>query len=345
MALARVETLEWVGMWNGEGGSEEVLSFVDPLGARVSLYFDARTHLLSRLETVRDHAVLGDTTSDTLFSDYRTVGKLRLPFVYRHRTGALLVRRLDMARIAINTELPADGFEPPREFVAVKHDPDRPEVQRISASLYLIRGPYNVMFSVFPDHVVMFETPMSESYARQCLELVRKTAPDKPIRYAVTSHFHTDHVAGARTLLAEGIAILTTPDAKEVLEKAVRAEHTIRPDALSRAPEKRPVFETVSGERLLEQGDVRARIFDVGPAPHVAQILAVYFPDEKLLHLADLKDVLTDELVIAGVDAVPVRMKLRQLGLAVERFVPVHGMPIDGVLFERAYKLRAKYVR
>ena len=67
-----------------------------------------------------------------------------------------------------------------------------------------------------------------------------------------------------------------------------------------------------------------------GPAPHVAQILGAYFPDEKLLYVGDLLDVLTEELVIAGVDAVPMRRKIRELGLDVQRFVPVHGLPITG---------------
>lgn len=87
-----------------------------------------------------------------------------------------------------------------------------------------------------------------------------------------------------------------------------------------------------------------ARVYDLGPAPHVAQILGAYFPDEKLLYIADLLDVLTDELVIAGVDAVPVRRTIRELGLDVQRFVPVHGVPISGEQLEAAYRIRAKYM-
>lgn len=55
-------------------------------------------------------------------------------------------------------------------------------------------------------------------------------------------------------------------------------------------------------------------------------------------------DVLTEELVIAGVDAVPMRRKIRELGLDVERFVPVHGLPITGEQLEAAYGIRAKYI-
>jgi hypothetical protein len=97
-------------------------------------------------------------------------------------------------------------------------------------------------------------------------------------------------------------------------------------------------------EKVLDQDGVRARIYDFGPAPHIGQLLVAYFPDEKLLYAADLMDVLTEELVIAGVDAVPMREKIQQLGLQVEQFVPVHGFPITGEQLEQAYRIRAKYL-
>jgi hypothetical protein len=101
----------------------------------------------------------------------------------------------------------------------------------------------------------------------------------------------------------------------------------------------------VASQRSFDRGGVRARVYDFGPAPHVAQMLGAYFPDEKLLFVADFMDVLTQELVIAGVDAVPMRRKIDQLGLDVARFVPVHGPPISGEQFAGAYRIRAKYVR
>ena len=128
-----------------------------------------------------------------------------------------------------------------------------------------------------------------------------------------------------------------------MIEKAATSQHTMRPDTLSAQP-ARAVIETVSGSRLLDAGGVRARIYDFGPTPHVAQILVGYFPEEKVLWVADLMDVLTEELVIAGVDAVPLRARIRELGLEVSRFVPVHGVPITGAQFEQAFAIRAKYV-
>jgi hypothetical protein len=128
-----------------------------------------------------------------------------------------------------------------------------------------------------------------------------------------------------------------------VIEKVLASQHTMRPDTLSEHL-ARAVIETVSGSKVLDAGGVHARIYEFGPAPHVAQMLVGYFPDEKVLWVADLMDVLTEELVIAGVDSVPMLATIRELGLEVDRFVPVHGVPISGEQFRKAFALRAKYL-
>jgi glyoxylase-like metal-dependent hydrolase (beta-lactamase superfamily II)/dienelactone hydrolase len=324
MALARVDTLEWI--------SDNVISFTDSLDTRVRLYFDARTHLLTKAETARDHPLMGTTTSETTFSDYRPVGALKLPFKYLDRSIGVPTRSQAMTTIELNAALPAAQFAPPQQFVAVRHAPESPQLEKISESLYLIRGPYNVMFSVSAVDVVVFEAPMSAQYGAQILQLVRSVARAKPIRYVVASHFHYDHLAGLSAFVAAGIRIVAPPDAQETIEKAMSLKGFA------------PQIEVVSKQRAFDRGDVRARVYDFGPAPHVAQILGAYFPDEKLLYVGDLLDVLTEELVIAGVDAVPMRKKIDELGLAVERFVPVHGLPITGEQLQGAYRIRAKYV-
>jgi glyoxylase-like metal-dependent hydrolase (beta-lactamase superfamily II)/dienelactone hydrolase len=249
------------------------------------------------------------------------------------RDGLAALGSQAMTAIELNAALPAAQFVPPQQFVAVRHAPESPQLEKISESLYLIRGPYNVMFSVSSVDVVVFEAPMSAQYGAQILQLVRSVARAKPIRYVVASHFHYDHLAGLGAFVAEHVPIVAPPDAKETIEKAMSLK------ALA------PQIEVVSKQRTFDRDDVRARVYDFGPAPHVAQILGAYFPDEKLLYVADLLDVLTEDLVIAGVDAVPMRKKIDELGLDVERFVPVHGLPITGEQLAAAYRIRAKYVR
>jgi len=199
------------------------------------------------------------------------------------------------------------------------------------------------MFAVFADYVLVVETPAGASYVQKCLEFIRTTAPGKPIRYAVASHFHYDHIAGVRTYVAEGIPILTTGDAKGVIEQSLASVRTMHPDSLSRESAS-AVIEVASGPKVFEDAGQRAEIYDFGPTPHVGQLLVTYFPKAKLLFVADLFDVLTTDLVIVGVDGAAMAKKIDELGLDVERIIPVHGVPATMDDLRRGLAIRAKYV-
>lgn len=344
MALARPETLGWVGTATEGGHTQDVISFSDGTGTRVFLYFDSTTHLLTKAETLRGHPFFGDTTTEVLYSNYRREGPLTLPTRLIDRTGSHPTHFIAVTSTMLDASLPAARFQPPTDFVAFEHTPDEPTLEKISDTLYAIRGDYNVMFAVFRDYVMVFEAPISSAYAEKCLALVHATAPGKPVRYLLSTHYHYDHIAGVKPYIAAGATIVTTPDAKAIIEGAAATSSSIRPDLGARL-ERAPVIETVSEPRTFDDGTERVQIFDVGPAPHVAQMLVAYFPKEKILYVADLVDVLTTKLVIAGVDSVPVRDKIDALGLDVERIIPVHGVPITGADFRNGFIIRAKYAR
>ena len=75
----RTETLRWLGEAEVDGRQFRVVSFAAENGAEVSLYFDARTDLLARTEQLDSHALLGDMRLGHDFSDYRTVGGVKIP--------------------------------------------------------------------------------------------------------------------------------------------------------------------------------------------------------------------------------------------------------------------------
>ena len=341
-ALERPETLEWVGEVTEFGRPQRVISFADPLGVRVLLYFDGVTHLLSKSETLREHAIVGDSSAEVVFLDHRPVGRLNLPFHVVDRVAGVPTEEMRLSAIDLDLPLPEGRFRPPQVFAAVEEDPGEPRVETLGDGLFLIRGPYNVVFAAFRDFVVVFEAPLNSRYAETCLELVRATLPGKPIRFVLATHFHYDHVAGLRPYIAEGIRILTTPDARAVIEQVAASRRTLYPDALSSRP-RPPEIETIGGRKVLEDGTNRAELHDFGPTDHVAQILMAYFPRQRVLFEADLWDPLSRDLDIAGSDAVSLAEKVRELGLDVERIIPVHGIPTTMEALRRGLAVRAKY--
>lgn len=345
MAHGRPETLEWVGTTEEFGRRQQVISFADSTGTRILLYFDEQTHLLTKSETLREHAIAGDSSSELIYLDYRRVGPLQLPFHYIDRTAGVPVEELRATTIdLLDVPLKDEAFRPPKSFAAVEEEPAEPTVEKIGDNLYLIRGAYNIVFAAFRDHVVVVEAPLNSRYAETCLRLIRSTVPDKPIRYLVSTHFHYDHVAGVRPYIAEGIAILTTPDAKEVIKQVASSRRTMYPDALSRNAQP-PKIETVFGHKVLDDGTNRVELYDFGPTSHTAQLLVAYFPKDKVLFEADVWDPISRELDIVGPDAVSMAKKIQELGLQVDRIIPVHGIPTTISALNRGLAIRTKYVR
>lgn len=344
MALDRPETLQWVGAGDLHGRAQRVVSFADPAGARILLYFDADSGLLSKSEWLREQAVVGDTYAEVLYLDYRPVGKLLLPFRYVDRVAGLAFSDLHATAIETNVELPAERLRAPGESVAAEPDPAERTVEPLGGDVYLLRGSYNTIFAGFDDFVVVLEAPLSSAYSEAAIETIRKTLPGKPIRYLVATHFHPDHIGGVRPFIAAGVTILTTPDARGAIERVAASPRALHPDALSRAP--RPaLIEVVASGRVLEDAHHRLELHDVGPSEHVAQILVAYFPRERLLFEADLLDVGSKELVLSGPDGVTLAGAIRRLGLRVERIIPVHGSPATSQHLDRALAVRAKHVR
>jgi glyoxylase-like metal-dependent hydrolase (beta-lactamase superfamily II) len=70
--------------------------------------------------------------------------------------------------------------------------------QKLGAGLYMITdGAYQSMFLTYEDGVVVIDAP--PSYASHIPEAVAQVT-DKPITHLVYSHYHVDHIAGAKSL-------------------------------------------------------------------------------------------------------------------------------------------------
>jgi glyoxylase-like metal-dependent hydrolase (beta-lactamase superfamily II) len=322
-AWNRPETLRWAGLADYEGKPQRVISFADSDGTEVALYFDAHTKLLTKSETLADDPLLGDIAVETIYSDWRAVDKVMLPFRYVDKVGGVMLQDVRVSSTTFNTN-PADSlFAMPEGFAKIEPTPPIPVVKKINEDVYAILGPYNSMFVVFKDYVLVVEAGLNNRYSQASIAEIKKIAPDKPIRYLISTHFHFDHLSGVRSYIAEGSTVVTTPSAKTIIEQSARRTHLMRPDALSRAP-KAPVIETLSDKRVFEDGAHRVELYKIS-SPHTSEIIIAYLPKEKLLFEGDMLDISEAGLNPAGDDTVDLANKIKQLGLQVEQIIPVHG--------------------
>jgi glyoxylase-like metal-dependent hydrolase (beta-lactamase superfamily II) len=322
-AWTRPETLRWLGEGEYEGRKVRAVSFADADGSETALYFDTQTGLLTKTETLADDPVLGDVSVEVIYGDWRPVNRLLLPFRYTDRLGGVTVQDMRASSILLDTHPPDSLFAMPEGYAKIDPVPPVPVVKKLADDVYAITGPYNSLFVVFKDYVLVVEAGANNRYSQASIAEIKKVVPDKPIRYLVSTHFHFDHLGGVRSYIAEGTTIVTTPGAKSIVERLAAAPHQLRPDALSRKSVS-PVIETFKDKRVFEDGTHTVELYQIA-GPHAGEMIIAYLPKEKILFEADMLDIPEAGLVPAGDDTVDLADKVQKLGLQVESIIPVHG--------------------
>ncbi len=73
------------------------------------------------------------------------------------------------------------------------------------------------MIVEFKDYIMMLEAGQSEARALAYVAETKKLIPNKPIRYVMNTHPHSDHTGGLPVLVAEGATIITQKNNEEFL--------------------------------------------------------------------------------------------------------------------------------
>jgi glyoxylase-like metal-dependent hydrolase (beta-lactamase superfamily II) len=327
MAANRFQTLRYLGEESVGGKKFQVITFSDPYGLQIALYFDAQTGLLAKAETIKNEAVFsmaGELGQQFLFSDYREVNGFKFPYRHTTRYVGEVLDEVKLTDIQVNSNLSSSLFEVPEGF---EKSPPPPNVNpQLADGIYLVPGGYNSMFVVFQDYVLVIEAPLGDTLTQRTLAQIKRTAPNKPIKYVVATHYHHDHIGGLRGYIAEGTTIVTTADTKKEIEKLAATPRPIAPDTLSSNP-RQPIIETFTDKRVFSDGARTVELYNIGPSPHVNELLIAYFPKERMVFVADVFDFNPGQITPAADDTAHFAEKIKSLGLQVETIVPVHGTP------------------
>jgi glyoxylase-like metal-dependent hydrolase (beta-lactamase superfamily II) len=246
-------------------------------------------NLVDKVETMSDAPVLGDVALETTYSNYRDFGGVKFPTHIVQKEANMPVLDLTITDVKPNASI---ALAVPQNVQAAPAQAAAPPVTVTTDKLgdgvyYLTGGSHHSVAVEFTDHVVVIEAPQTEARALAVFDAVKKTIPNKPIRYVVNSHNHFDHLGGVRAAMAEGYTIITQAQNKAYYEKTVAtAPHTIVPDRQAKSP-KKPVIETVAEKRVLTDGNQVLELYRV-PNDHTDTMLVAYLPKLKLLVEADL---------------------------------------------------------
>jgi len=185
-------------------------------------------------------------------------------------------------------------------------------------------GSYDSVIVEFKDHVMMLEAGQSEARAVAYVAETKKLFPNKPIRYVMNTHPHSDHTGGLPTLVAEGATIITQKNNAAFLDKALNTPRTLMTDTLAKNPKKAKI-ETVDEKKIYSDGTRTVEMYHIYPAPHSNGLMVAYIPKEKILFQGDFS-VTPGEPANDHVKAlVPALEKLNLVNF--DRYINVHASP------------------
>src|SRR6476620_10618137 len=182
-------------------------------------------------------------------------------------------------------------------------------------------GSYDSVVVEFKDHVMMLEAGQSEARALAYIAETKKLFPNKPIRYVMNTHPHSDHTGGLPTLVAEGATVITQKNNAAFLDKALNTPRTLLTDTLAKNPKKAKI-ETVDEKKVYSDGTRTVEMYHIAPAPHSNGLMVAYIPKEKIIFQGDFSLPAAGQPANDHVKAlVPA---LEKLNLNFDRYINVH---------------------
>jgi glyoxylase-like metal-dependent hydrolase (beta-lactamase superfamily II) len=298
-------------------------------------------NIVERVETWLGENIMGDMHVLATYSGWKDFGGAMAPTTIVQTRGGwpffqvdVTAARANPADLASLAPAPAPaagrggrGGAPPAGAGRGGAPPAPPAItvqnEKLGDGLWrLTSGPgsYDAILVEFRDHLMMLEAGQPESRALAYIAYAKTLVPNKPIRYVMNTHAHSDHTGGLPAFVAEGATIITHRNNEAFLEKALNTPRTLLDDALAKNPKKAKV-ETVGDSKTYSDGTRTVVFYHVWPVPHSNGLMVAHIPQEKILFQGDFS-VTPGQPANDHVKAlVPV---LERLNIDFDRYINVH---------------------
>lgn len=278
-------------------------------------------NLVDRVETWVEDAFMGDMHVTALYSNYTDFGGLMIPATMEQQRGEGGVYGVNVTAASANPANLAELMTPPERAGGGgfpgggASEAPTDLTQKVAEGVYLINGGYVALVVEFTDHLVVFEAGQSEARGEQIITEI-KGISDKPIRYIVNSHPHSDHTAGLIPFVREGATIITYEDNVDFLEMALSTPRTLLGEETLN-----PAFIGVGDVGVREDSSMRLELHHI-PNGHTDGMLVAYLPEQGILFQADFT------LPVEGAEPNPFVVELAnyidQSGLDFTAYLAVH---------------------
>jgi glyoxylase-like metal-dependent hydrolase (beta-lactamase superfamily II) len=296
------------------GASHHVLELADAFRP-IRLFVNKDSGLVSKLETVEDDPVAGDSTVEVAFDDYREAGGLVVPYQATLSLAGVVVHKEKRSAVTVNAAIDGSQLAIPSAVMSQPNAKDAARGEAISeylhriaavgasfdfdqstsvqssnlaAGVYLIGGAGAHTLAIeLGSQIVVAEAPADDARSRVVIAEIRKLIPGKPIKYIINTHHHHDHAGGVRTYVAEGATVVTSQLNESFFRKMFAAPHKARPDLLEERPAQAKLQAVGSSGFEIAEGARKVRVLPLATS-HADGMLMVYVEDVQLLLVADV---------------------------------------------------------
>jgi len=194
----------------------------------------------------------------------------------------------------------------------------------------------------------VFEAPGSEERSLAVIEQIVKLAPNKPIRWLISSHPHFDHIGGIRSYNHIGATVVMHFSNVDFMNHDILTytPRTMKPDILSLWPPTEVAegynYEAVQENYVITDNTRILRVYYVQPLAHVSGMLMAYLPAERIAFEANLFDTHEPHTGPPKPAMTSFWNQVKRMSLNVSTIAPVHGRPVPWADFEKAMGDAAK---
>jgi glyoxylase-like metal-dependent hydrolase (beta-lactamase superfamily II) len=311
-----------------EGKEMSVISFSVQGKHKVVAYANDQ-NAIEKVESSYGHPVIGDIKVVTYYGPYRDFAGIKFPTkIIQYQDGS---PSLDVTVSAVRANPPID-IEVPSN---VRSNPVTVKSDKVADGVWFIGGgSHNSVLIEMKDYLIVVEAPLGDLRSTAVMGEVKKLVPNKPIKYLVNTHHHTDHSGGVRAYAAEGVTIVTHELSRPYFERALANTWNLSPDRLARS-KKKPTFQTMGDNMVLTDGTRSVELYQIVGSGHHDGLIMAYLRKEKLLIEADAFNPF-------GIPKTPnpysvnLEANVRRLNIDVDRILPLHGSVVPFVELMKA---------
>ena len=314
---------------------------------------------IQRIKTTVNDNVLGDFNIEHESTNQMTFGNVKWPIAWHSHQGwddNWQFYRQSTGHNAYGGKFPTvqpnvcDDPVPVPSAVAQAPPPTtQVTVDKMANGVYLLGGgPANSYMVEFNNFVAVFEAPTSEQRSLAVIEEIVKLAPNKPIRWLISSHLHFDHIGGLRTYLHIGSTIVTHALILKFLNSDVLVyePRTVKPNIVSLFPPTELAegynTEGIQENYVITDNSRILRVYYVQPLQHAAGMLMAYLPAERIAFEADLFDTHEPPRAAQTPAMRSLYNQVQRMKLDVVTLAPVHGKPVPWSAFVTAFNSMGK---